>query len=71
VNNELGIDHLDIVRIFSPLYLSKSYYYNYEWHRFINDIDIGIAVTMLPNKIHRYTISDHKKWLLTRLKYGI
>lgn len=70
---KLDIDHLDIVRIFSPEYINTAHHLNYDWFRFINDLDIGVTAT-IHNKdgfpIHRYFISDEKKWMLTKLKYG-
>jgi hypothetical protein len=73
MSRKLDIDHLDIVRIFSPLYIEKANYLNHDWFRFINELDIGITASIACEKgfaLHRYTISDEKKWLLSKLKYG-
>ena len=72
---KLDIDHLDIVRIFSPEYINTAHHLNYDWFRFINDKDIGVTATLQCRgnhgfPIHRYFISDEKKWMLTKLKYG-
>ena len=40
---------------------------NKQWSAFIKDKDIGIQYFI--KKV--YTVVDPKKWLLTRLKYGI
>jgi len=40
------------------------------WYDFILYKDLGIEYTLKPG-VNCYKITDKKKWLLTRLKYGI
>jgi len=38
-----------------------------KYKTFIENLDLGITTV---SSTHFYRITDHKKWLLTKLKYG-
>ncbi len=40
------------------------------WQEFLQSKNLGISF-ILKDWGHYYTIVDHKKWLLAKLKYGI
>lgn len=42
------------------------------WHLFIQRKDLGITYIDIGDQWQKiYDIHDHKKWMLTRIKYGI
>lgn len=41
------------------------------WTSFIKSKDLGIQVCLYFTKGKIYLITDEKKWMLTRIKYGI
>ena len=49
-------------------------FYSYSWNDYLIDLDIGIQSISLGLKYvnsSKYMITDQKKWVLARLKYGI
>lgn len=50
--------------------LSNSKYISYiDWPKFVQDKDIGIVC--IDAYTHYYKIVNEKKWLISRLKYGL
>jgi hypothetical protein len=62
-----------IYNIFKHEYIF-SYPSRDDWHVFINNKNIGILHNRKYSRHHGwiiYTIVDEKKWMLTKIKYGI
>jgi hypothetical protein len=61
----------NIFDILEPLYV-KSFYnnrWNITWPDFIAELDIGLLVYRLDANI--FIVTDEKKWLLSKIKYGL
>jgi hypothetical protein len=60
-------------KIFCDEYVSHVSHRDWSgWIDFINQKDLGVKCTITENKGYlNYEIVDHKKWLLSKLKYGI
>ena len=63
-------------KVYSTFQHEFLYFYNKDvdsdksWRDFIKDKDLGIQYILKP-RVDVYEIIDVKKWILTRLKYGI
>ena len=64
--------------LISSCLLIEKYYSNYysvpiaTWEEFINQNDFGLSCKFdKPSCFFTYKIIDKKKWLLTKIKYGL
>jgi hypothetical protein len=48
-------------------YYRKNYCSETDWTKFISSIDIGLSCYQCS---HYYTITDEKKWIINKIKYG-
>jgi hypothetical protein len=62
---------VDTNKAIDTIFEEEYWYQPVGWMRFIKSKDLGIQAHLYSKEGKTYLITDPKKWMLTRIKYGI
>lgn len=62
---------VDFNQILDSIFEEEYWYQPVGWMRYIKSKDLGIEAHLYSKEGKTYLITDEKKWMLTRIKYGI